>query len=154
MSKCIDTDLLYLDKYVLTTIEVPEAPNAGMSVEELSEMLNQSRKGLRGVSNKPRKIVLEEIESGKILKFPSLFKCAEYFRSLGFSTTGITLKSRIESGKELNGYFAKWDDDQTFIHNKAKAINIKNLDTGFIQTYNSFRKASRETGIWTETLKK
>ena len=107
MSKCIDTDLLYLDKYVLTTIEVPEAPNAGMSVEELSEMLTQSRKGLRGVSNKPRKIVLEEIESGKILKFPSLFKCAEYFRSLGFSTTGITLKSRIESGKELNGYLAK-----------------------------------------------
>jgi len=73
---------------------------------------------------------------------------------LGLTTTSSTLKSRIESGKELNGYFAKWDDDQTFIHNKAKVINIKNLDTGLIKTYNSFREASRDTNIWTETLKK
>lgn len=62
----------------------------------------------------------------------------EYFKNLGLTTTSSTLKSRIESGKELNGYFAKWDDDQTFIHNKAKVINIKNLDTGLIKTYNSF----------------
>lgn len=154
VNQYIDTDLLYLDKYVLTTQVIPEARKVDMSIEELSDMLNQDKKGIKGVFNKSRKVILEEIESGKILNFKSLSKCVEYFKSLGFTTTSSTLKSRIESGKELNGYCAKWDDDPTFIHNKAKAINIKNLDTGLIKTYNSFREASRDTNIWTETLKK
>jgi hypothetical protein len=78
-----------------------------MSIEELSDMLNQDKKGIKGVFNKSRKVILEEIESGKILNFKSLSKCVEYFKSLGFTTTSSTLKSRIESGKELNGYCAK-----------------------------------------------
>lgn len=154
VSSCINTDLLYLGKYVLTTHEIPEVREAGMSVEELSAMLNQDRKGSKGFFNKSRKVVLEEIKNGRILKFKSLSKCAEFFKSLGLTTTSSTLKSRIESGKELNGYFAKWDEDQTFVHNKAKSIIIENLDTGLIQTFSSFREASRITGIWTETLKK
>ena len=43
-----------------------------ISVEELSEMLNQDKKGSKGVLNKSRKVVLEEIGSGRILKFKSL----------------------------------------------------------------------------------
>ena len=64
------------------------------------------------------------------------------------------MKSRIESGKELNGYLAKWDDDQTFVHANARAICLKNLDTGLIQTFGSFLEASQCTGIWRGTLKK
>ena len=70
-------------------------------------MLNQDKKGSKGVLNKSRKVVLEEIGSGRILKFKSLSQCAGYFKDLGLTTTSVTLKSRIELGKELNGYFAK-----------------------------------------------
>ncbi len=154
VSKHINTDLFYLGKYILTTHETPEACEAGLSVEELSEMLNQDKIGLKGVLNKSREVVLEKIGKGIILKFKSLSKCAEYFKDLGLTTTSSTLKSQIESGKELNGYYAKWDEDQIFVHNKAKVICIKNLDTGLIQTFNSSLEASRNTGIWMETLKK
>jgi len=150
---CIDTSLLYLDKYILTTYEIPEARKANMAVEELLEMFTQYKKGVIGALNKALGEILEEIGDGKILKFKSLSKCMEYLKNLGYTSQSNTLKSRIETGKEINGYLVKWDDDQVFIHNRAKLISIKNLDTGLSKT-NSFLDASRQTGIWTETLKK
>jgi hypothetical protein len=88
------------------------------------------------------------------LYFKSLTACAEYFRNLGFKPTGNTLKSRIETGSEYNGYIVKWDDDQTFVHSRAKVLSVTHLDTGLTDTYASLREAEQYTKIWRETLKK
>jgi len=52
VNEYINTDLLYLGKYILTTHVIPDAHEVDMSIEELSDMLNQDKKGIKGVFNK------------------------------------------------------------------------------------------------------
>lgn len=154
VSKYINTGSLYLDKYILTTAEVLTANPSGMSVSEIMEMLNKDKENLNVISGKGKKVVLLDVKDNKTLSFKSLSACAEYFRGLGLKTTGNTLKSRLDSGIEYNGYIVKWDEDQTSVHNRAKYISITNQETGLTHTYSSLRDAERNTKIWRETIKK
>jgi hypothetical protein len=58
------------------------------------------------------------------------------------------------SGEEFKGYLVKWDEDQTYTHNRANLVSITNIETGEVNLYNSLRDAEGITGIWRGTLKK
>ena len=154
VSSHIDTDSLYLGKYILTTTKILPTSPSDMSVTEITAMLNKDKESLNIISGKAKKVVLLDVKTNKTLSFKSLTACAEYFRNLGFKPTGNTLKSRIETGNEYNGYIVKWNEDQTFVHNRAKVLSITHLDTGLTDTYASLRDAEQHTKIWRETLKK
>ena len=127
VSKCINSDLLYLGKYILTTSEVLTASVSDISLPELVKALNKDRKDLDVPTGKGKKVVLLDVKNNKTLTFNSLSVCAKFFRTIGFKTTGNTLRSCITSGRVYNGHTVKWDEDQTNLHNRANTISITNL---------------------------
>jgi len=78
-----------------------------MSVPEITAMLNKDKKSLNIISGNAKKFVLLNVKTNQTLNFKSLTACAEYFRNLGFKTTGNTLRSRVEAGSVYNGYIVK-----------------------------------------------
>jgi hypothetical protein len=138
-SNSIDSDSLFLDKYILTTTKELTAIPSDMSVSEIIVMLNKEEENSKIVSGQAKKVLLLDVKNNKPLTFKSLSACAEFFRGLGYKTIGNTLRSRIETGREYNGYVVKWDEDKTTVHSRAKAVSITSMETGLTRTYTSTR---------------
>lgn len=153
----INSDSLYLGKYILTTTVVPSVPAANISdttISDLVEQLGKDRIELKVRSGKGKGVALLNVKTNETLIFKSLSSCAEHLVGIGIKITGPTLKSRIINGGQLNEYLVKWNENKTYIHSKANPISITNLNTGEIKIYNSLRDAERNTNIWRGTIKK
>lgn len=67
-----------------------------MSVSEITAMLNKDKEGLNIILGNAKKVGLLDVKTNQTLNFKSLTACAcacacaEYFRNLGFKTTGNT----------------------------------------------------------------
>jgi hypothetical protein len=61
-----------------------------MSVSEITAMLNKDKEGLNIILGNAKTVVLLDVKTNQTLNFKSLTACAEYFRNLGFKTTGNT----------------------------------------------------------------
>jgi hypothetical protein len=105
-SAYIDSDSLYLDKYILSTVEELNINYSNLSIEELKESIANAKKA-KGITGQPKKVILINVKDNQSLRFSSLTACANYFKGLGYKTAVMTLVSRIESGVEYKGYIVK-----------------------------------------------
>jgi GIY-YIG catalytic domain/NUMOD1 domain len=144
----INSDSLYLGKYILTTIRIPAAKISDTTISDLIEQLRKDRIELKVSTGKGKGVALLNVKTNETLIFKSLSSCAEHLVGIGIKITGSTLKSRIIDGRQLNEYLVKWNENKTYIHSKANPISITNLNTGEIKIYNSIRDAERNTNIW------
>jgi len=143
----INSDSLYLGKYVLTSSMIPGADISGMSASDLVEQLDKDKTVSSTPTGKGIGVALFNKSNNKTSTFRSLSACAKYLTSIGLKTTGHTLKSRLVSGEEFEGYLVKWDLDQNYVHHKANSVSITNVETGEVILYDSLRDAERITGI-------
>nr|ATI20540.1 hypothetical protein [Juglanconis juglandina] len=128
VTKYIDSDLLYLGKYLLSTKEVSTASYLNMPIQELKAMLTNNKEA-KGISGKAKRIELLNILDNNTLNFDSLSACVKYFKGLGYTTSSNTLMSRINSGVEYKGYIVKYAMDQTSIHSRAQCVSITEVET-------------------------
>lgn len=97
VKKYIDSELLYLGKYILSTDQVLTANSLDKSIPELKEMLADDKID-KGVTGKAKKVELISVLDNQTLTLDSLSACVKYFKGLGYSTSSNTLVSRIKSG--------------------------------------------------------
>lgn len=76
--------------HILTTTKVLPTSIFDMSVSEITAMLNKDKEGLNIILGNAKKVGLLDVKTNQTLNFKSLTACAEYFRNLGFKTTGNT----------------------------------------------------------------
>jgi hypothetical protein len=140
-------DYSYLGKYILTKSAKPDVALSNMSTPELLEQLKKDKIEMNISTGKGIGVALFNKSNNKTIMFKSLNACAEYLTSIGLKTTGPTLKSRIVSGMEFNGYLVERVETPAYAHSRANPISVTNIATGAVSIYDSLREAERGTGI-------
>ena len=65
VSSHIDTDSLYLGKYILTTTKILPTSPSDMSVTEITAMLNKDKESLNIISGKAKRVVLLDVKTNQ-----------------------------------------------------------------------------------------
>ena len=116
--KFLDSNLPYLNRFLLLSGLIPTAVKSNMSVLELVEIMQKERQTTYTLGTRRNISVILEIKDGnkfvdtwgQTLKFESLTACINYLRDLGLIIKRETLSKYIKIEKEFHHFLCKYSD--------------------------------------------
>jgi len=116
--KFVDSNIPYLNKFLLLSYPIPTALISNISTEELVSIMQKERKDMYTLGTRrsiPVELEIKEgnkfLESwGHTLNFDSLTSCIEYLRELGLTTKRGTLTKYIKNEKVFHHFLCKYSD--------------------------------------------
>jgi len=119
-TKYIDSNIPYLNKFLLLSFLIPTATQSNLSTQELLVLMQKERQNMYSLGTRRSIPVLLEIKKGNTfvppslldntLNFDSLTSCIEYLRALGLIIKRDTLSKYIKNGKEFHNFLCKYSD--------------------------------------------
>nr|AMX22278.1 GIY-YIG endonuclease [Cryphonectria parasitica] len=116
--KFVDSNLPYLNKFLLLSYPIPTASISNISIEELLGLMQKERQNMYTLGTRRSIHVELEIKEGNTfvdsvghtLNFDSLTSCIEYLRKLGLTIKRDTLTRYIKKGKVFHNFLCKYSD--------------------------------------------
>ena len=116
--KFLDSNLPYLNRFLLLSGLIPTAVKSNMSVLELLEIMQKERQTTYTLGTRRNISVMLEIKDGnkfvdtwgQTLKFESLTACINYLRDIGLIIKRETLSKYIKIEKEFHHFLCKYSD--------------------------------------------
>jgi len=116
--KFVDSNIPYLNKFLLLSYPIPTALISNISAEELVNIMQKERQDMYTLGTRrsiPVELEIKEgnkfLESwGHTLNFDSLTSCIEYLRELGLTTKRGTLTKYIKNEKVFHHFLCKYSD--------------------------------------------
>jgi len=123
--KFLNSNLPYLNRFLLLSGLIPTAVKSNMSVLELLEIMQKERQTMYTLGTRRSLPVILEIKEGnkfvcasgasstggQTLKFESLTACISYLRDLGLIIKRETLSKYIKIEKEFHHFLCKYSDN-------------------------------------------
>jgi len=117
--KFLNSNLPYLNRFLLLSGLIPTAVKSNMSVLELLEIMQKERETIYTLGTRRNIPVILEIKDGnkfvntwgQTLKFESLTACISYLRDLGLIIKRETLSKYIKIEKEFHHFLCKYSDN-------------------------------------------
>ena len=117
--KFLDSNLPYLNRFLLLSGLIPTAVKSNISVLELLEIMQKERQTTYTLGTRRNIPVILEIKDGnkfvntwgQTLKFESLTACISYLRDLGLIIKRETLSKYIKIEKEFHHFLCKYSDN-------------------------------------------
>jgi hypothetical protein len=107
VTKCIKTGSLYLDDFIITDKLKPDAKKAGLSLEELSNLISDKRSLFlkKDFSLKNSKsIYIKKDVTGVTHNFPSITSLVKYFDSINIKANRNKIASCLNTNESYSGY--------------------------------------------------
>ena len=117
--KFLNSNLPYLNRFLLLSGLIPTAVKSNMSVLELLEIMQKERQTIYTLGTRRNIPVILEIKDGnkfvntwgQTLKFESLTACISYLKDLGLIIKRETLSKYIKIEKEFHHFLCKYSDN-------------------------------------------
>lgn len=117
--KYLDSNLPYLNRFLLLSGLIPTAVKSNMSTQELLDIMQKERQITYTLGTRRNIPVILEIKDGnkfvdswgQTLKFDSLTACINYLRDLGLIIKRDTLSKYIKIEKEFYHFLCKYSDN-------------------------------------------
>lgn len=117
--KYLDSNLPYLNRFLLLSGLIPTAVKSNMSTQELLDIMQKERQITYTLGTRRNIPVILEIKDGnkfvdswgKTLKFDSLTACINYLRDLGLNIKRDTLYKYIKIEKEFYHFLCQYSDN-------------------------------------------
>jgi len=119
--KYVDSNLPYLNKFLLLSYAIPTAITSNIWVDELLDMMQKERRDSYTLGTRRSISVELEIKEGntfvdyiglrsQTLNFDSLTSCIEYLRKLGLTIKRDTLTKYIKNEKVFHNFLCKYSN--------------------------------------------
>lgn len=131
----LNSDSVYLGKYVFTNQPVEGIENCSMNIEDVIAMLDKERLEEKG----KKIIIISENNEDDVKSFNSIKECLEFLNTIAPSYK-TTLYRYIDSGKPYQGYICKFSNE--LISKKSIAVKVTHVPSGTVVTYPTIRKAA------------
>lgn len=116
--KYLDSNLSYLNRFLLLSTLIPNAIQSNLSIQELLEIMQTERQNTYMLGTRRNIPVILELREGnkfvdswgQTLKFDSLTLCTNYLKDLGLTIKRDTLSKYIKIEKEFHHFICKYSD--------------------------------------------
>jgi len=152
--KFLDTNIPYLNRFILLSFPVSYAIPSSIEVKELKNIMDKERRFSYELGTRRSIPVILEIKEGNTfvnlaklsnsnnkLEFNSLTSCIAYLHSIGLNIKRDTLSKYIKQGKVFHNFSGKYLD-QHYLVNNERCLGEKEKIGLYIEEYKKNRISS------------